>query len=250
MKEMTAKNARAGQMAQFVLEDMGSIPGTHRAAHNCDLLAFKNTHDRRHPRHLADSGAAAIGAPLPRSPGRGLNPGKAEPGKPTRPYSPLHRVRPTEHAQRRGRARRGGSACTLRSPGFSASRGWGQGAGRRTQPRGGENPFPPSRLACPRAPPARHAHAVAPRRARPRFPLPRRPWWIPTLGVSPGNASLGPRREVSFGEADWGGGRGPITFASQARPYHLIMSLTVIFTNCILAVTAVCQKLCQVFPSV
>lgn len=140
--------------------------------------------------------------PSPYCPGPG-----PEPGKPTRPYSPRYRVRPTEHAQRRGRARRGGSACTLRSPGFSASRGWGQGAGRRTQPRGGESPFPPqppppSRLTCPRAPPAQHTHtrAIAASQVRLGFPLPRRPWWIPILGVSPRNASLGPRREVSFVE--------------------------------------------------
>lgn len=115
--------------------------------------------------------------PSPYCPGPG-----PEPGKPTRPYSPRYRVRPTEHAQRRGRARRGGSACTLHSPGFSASRGWGQGAGRRTQLRGGESPFPPqppppSRLTCPRAPPAQHTRA---RDCCPPSPV----------GVPPATASL------------------------------------------------------------
>lgn len=143
------------------------------------------------------AGQAAAVCATPTARGRGLNPVKAEPGKPTRPYSPRYRVRPTEHAQRRGPARRGGSASTLRSPGFSASRSWGRGAGRNRETRRAPSP---SCLACPRAPLVQYAHAVAARQVRPGFPLPPRPWWVPTLGVSPRNASLGPRREVSLVE--------------------------------------------------
>lgn len=183
---------------------------------------------------------------------------KVEPGKPTRPYSPRYRVRPTEHAQRRGPARRGGSACTLRSPGFSASRGWGRGAERNRETRRAPSP---SCLACPRAPLVQYAHAVAARQVRPGFPLPRCPWWVSTLGVSPRNASLGPRREVSLVETTRAARRTGmvgygertlynVTFASQARPYDLIMSLAQLYLLIVFWVQPQCDRLSQLLPTV
>lgn len=131
-------------------------------------------------REAAGLAAAAPIDSTPTARGRGLNPGKAEPGEPTRPYSPLYRVRPTEHAQRLGRARRGGSACTLRSPGFSASRGWGQGAGRRTQPRGGLSPFP-------QPPGLSHTRGRSPpAKSRRGSPFPGVLGWFPPSGYRPG----------------------------------------------------------------
>lgn len=176
-------------------------------------------------REAAGQAAAAVGA-TPTARGRGLNPGKAEPRKPTRPYSPFYRVRPTEHAQRRGRARRGGSACTLLSPGFSGSRGWGQGAGRRTQPRGGVSPFPQ---------PLGWSRCAA-GSARTRGPCPPSPARVPSSPASYGFPPSGYRpgmqvslAETTRGEAYWGGrmwGDDPVkknkknvTFAFQARPY-------------------------------
>lgn len=123
-------------------------------------------------RHLGSGGPARRQRRLQlrahKSPGPGPEPGKADPEKSQR-FLTRHSNEscPLSMPSSRGQACRGFSTCTLRSPGFSGSRGWeGEGVRSRTQPQG--KPPPPANFLKRRA--QRTRRGSSPRGKSPRFP--------------------------------------------------------------------------------